>query len=256
MPFSNCLSLGNVVLPGTHKDLSEFIDISLPHPEGLIGLYWITGNGSRSVRNYADAAKPLAVIGTPTFDAVGARVDKANYFDTGLVNGLDRTWVVIAKPHAIATSNDRACLVTNRAFASSNFRGDSFSFEETNLVLNRFDKTAPVSGQAPSLSIATADGTKWNGLCAITQADGVARTGWRKDGTTTWTADSAATTRTVYPDRTLRIGGDLTSNADTVGYADIAFVALHNVILTKPQVEENMAYISQLLQQSSGVPAF
>jgi hypothetical protein len=253
MAISNYLKLGDaVVLPGNHPNLLSFLDISLPNPAGLVGLYLLGGSASASLRNFADSTKPLVAAGAPVMGAFGATLSAANYFDTGITTGADRTWTVIAKPSLAAASADRSVLVSNRRYTGGNYRGDAFTWEEPNLLLNRFDRTLATSGQAAALSVAGA-ADAWNGFAAITDSTGVAKTGWRKNGTTTWTAPSASVSRTVYTGDTLRIGS---SPSVETGTSNVGLVALQNVILTQAQVDENMAYLSELLADNYGITAF
>jgi len=254
MSTTNYIKLGDsVVLPGTHINLLSFLNITLPNPAGLVGLYLIAGSVNTSLRNFADSTKPLSAIGSPTVSSFGAVLSASNYFDTGITTGADHTWTVVAKPVLASVSTQRACLVSNRRFTASTYRGDALSWEETNLLMNRFDKTAAASGQAPSMSVVGAVTTAWNGFASIVGADGVAQTGWRKNGATVWSGLSSATTRTVYTGDTLRIGGSPLNDA---GSASIGLVALQNAILTQAQVDANMTYLSNLLSTNYGVAAF
>lgn len=253
MSITNYLKLGDsVVLPGNHPSLLSFLNISLPHPDGLVGLYLIGGNVSTSLRNFADSSKPLIAVGSPTVGAFGATLSSANYFDTGITTGVDRTWTVIAKPTLAAVSGDRSVLISNRRFTGGNYRGDAFTWEETNLLLNRFDRTMPASGQATSMSVTGATDT-WNGFAAITDSTGVATTGWRKNGSTSWTAPSASVSRTLYTGDNLRIGS---SPIAETGTSSVGLVVLQNVVLTQAQVNANMSYLSALLAANYGISAF
>lgn len=253
MPISNYLKLGDsVVLPGNHPNLLSFLDISLPNPAGLVGLYLLGGSASASLRNFADSSKPLVAVGAPTMGAFGATLSNANYFDTGIATGIDRTWTVIAKPTLAAASANRSVLVSNRRFTGGNYRGDALTWEETNLLINRYDRTMSTSGQAPALSVAGA-ADAWNGFAAIADAAGVATTGWRKNGTTTWGAPSASGARTEYTGETLRIGSSLNAEAGT---SSVGLVVLQNATLTQAEVDENMTYLSALLTDNYGIAAF
>jgi hypothetical protein len=245
--------MGNVLLPGTHRKLSSFADLALPNAAGLTGLYLINGSSALSLKNYADPTKPLAVVGSPAFGAFGATLGPANYFNTGLVESVNRTWLVIAHPKPIAATIDRACLVSNRRFVSSQFRGDSMQWEETNILQNRFDRSQATTGQAFTMSVTGANMATWNGFAGVVQADGVARTGWRKNGATTWTADSAAGARTVYAGSPVLIGGTYTGET---GSADVALVAMHDAVLSKAEIEANFTYLSGWLVALSGIASF
>ncbi|WLG43233.1 hypothetical protein [Pseudomonas sp. FP1740] len=255
MAVTNGLKLGSAVLPGTHRKLSSFTELVLPNSAGLKGLYLINGNSPASLKNYADPAKPLTVVGSPSFGTFGATLDSSNYFNTGLVEDVNRTWLVIVAPKPITATVDRACLVSNRRFepGSGFFRGDAMQWEETRVLQNRYDRTQVTSGQAPGMFITGAVMTAWNGFAGVVQADGVARTGWRKNGTTTWTADSVAGARTVYPDFPILIGGTYTGDASS---STVALVAMHDAALTKAEIEANFTYLSGWLVALSGIAPF
>jgi hypothetical protein len=252
MPISNYLQLGDVVLPGTHLKLVDFVEIELPYPAGLVGLYMFGGDASRSIRNHANSDKPLTVVGAPTISEFGATLDVNNCFDTGLVNGIDRTWTIVAKPKVVTTSAGRASLVGNRRFTNSLYRGEGVQFIEANLLQNYFDRTDVTSGIAP-LTLVAPDVTAWNGFVAIAGADGIGDTAWRHGGSTAWVAPRPAVSRTVYSGATLRIGGGST---DCPAPCDIGLVALQDVRLTRAQAEANLAYLSELLADLQDIPAF
>lgn len=253
MSLTNLLNLGSVILPGSHRNISSFSELALPNAAGLKGLYMINGNSSVSLKNYADPTKPLTVVGSPAFSTFGATLGPANYFNTGLVEDLNRTWLIIAAPKPISATVDRACLVSNRRFVASQFRGDSMQWEETNILQNRFDRSQATTGQAFTMSVTGANMMNWNGFAGVVQADGVARTGWRKNGTTSWTADSAAGARTVYSGSPVLIGGTYTGETGSVG---IALVAMHDAALTKAEVDANFTYLSGWLSSNFGINTF
>jgi hypothetical protein len=253
MSITNSLKLGTVVLPGTHRKLSSFAPLALPNAAGLKGLYLINGNSSVSLKNYADPTKPLTVVGSPAFASFGATLDATNYFNTGLVEDVNRTWLVIASPKPISASIDRACLVSNRRFVSSQFRGDSLQWEETNILQNRFDRSQATTGQAFTMSVTGANMTAWNGFAGVVQADGVASTGWRKNGATTWAADSAAGARTVYTGSPILIGGTYTGETGSSG---VALVAMHDAVLSKAEIDANFTYLSNFLSANYGIATF
>jgi hypothetical protein len=253
MSTTNYVKLGDsVVLPGTHLNILSFLNITLPFPQGLVGLYLFGGSISTSLRNYADNTKPLTVLGTPTVSSFGMTMNATNYFDTGLNTGLDRTWTVVAKPKLAAVTGDRACLITNRRFTGGQFRGDAMQWLETNNLQNYFDMSAASSGSA-ALSVAGANTSLWNGFAGIVGSDGVAQTGWRKSGATTWRTPTTATTRTLYSGNNLLIGGSLSGET---GSSDIGLVILQNAVLTQAQVDANMTYLSNLLSTSYGITPF
>lgn len=253
MSTTNYVKLGSsVVLPGTHMNILSFLNITLPNPQGLVGLYLFGGSVSTSLRNYADGTKPLTVLGSPTVSSFGMTMNATNYFDTGINTGLNRTWTVIAKPKLATVTGDRACLITNRRFTGGLFRGDAMQWLETNSLQNYFDKSAAASGSAV-LSIAGANTSLWNGFAGIVGSDGVAQTGWRHGGTTTWRTPTAPDTRTLYSGNNLLIGGSLSGET---GSSDIGMVVLQNAVLTQAQVDANMTYLSNLLSTNYGVAAF
>lgn len=253
MSMTNGLKLGNAVLPGAHRKLSGFTELALPNAAGLKGLYLINANSSASLKNYADPTKPLTVTGSPSFGSFGATLSATNYFNTGLVEDLNRTWLIIAMPKPISASVDRACLVSNRRFVASQFRGDSMQWEETNNLQNRFDRSQATTGQAFALPVTGANMASWNGFAGVVQADGVARTGWRKNGATTWSFDSAAGARTVYTGSPILIGGTYTGET---GSADIALVAMHDAVLSKAEIDANFTYLSGWLAANYGIAPF
>jgi hypothetical protein len=253
MSTTNSLKLGDVVLPGAHRKLSSFAELSLPNAAGLTGLYLINGNSAVSLKNYADPTKPLAATGAPAFGSFGATLGPANYFNTGLVETVDRTWLIIARPKPISATIDRACLVSNRRFVASQFRGDSMQWEETSNLQNRFDRSQATTGQAFALPVTGANMDSWNGFAGVVQADGVARTGWRKNGTTTWSFDSTAGARTVYTGSPILIGGTYTGET---GSSDVALVAMHDAVLSKAEIDANFTYLSNFLSANYGIATF
>lgn len=253
MPLTNLLNLGSVILPGTHRNISSFSELALPNAAGLKGLYLINGNSSVSLKNYADPTKPLTVVGSPAFGTFGATLGPTNYFNTGLVEDLNRTWLIVAAPKPISAIVDRACLVSNRRFVASQFRGDAMQWEETNILQNRFDRSQATTGQAFATVVTGADMTVWNGFAGVVQADGVARTGWRKNGATSWTADSTPGARTVYNGSPILIGGTYTGETGT---SNVALVSMHDAVLSKTEIEANFTYLSGWLAGNYNIAAF
>ncbi|GAB3046881.1 hypothetical protein GCM10027214_06050 [Stenotrophomonas tumulicola] len=47
MPLTRALSLRDVIVPGIHPKLGSFLDLDLPHKEGLTGIYILGGGGGR-----------------------------------------------------------------------------------------------------------------------------------------------------------------------------------------------------------------
>lgn len=81
--------------------------LTLPDLDGLVAEYVLGGSQATSIVNRANAAAPLTVVGTPTYNAHDAFVTNGGYgnngFDTGLAPVGDVTMIAISKTASIGT---------------------------------------------------------------------------------------------------------------------------------------------------------
>jgi len=255
--MSKVFNLGDVVLPGVHPKIGSFARFAPPVTTALVGAYVLGGNAVASVRNRA-GGPPLSVVGAPTIGSeFGARLDHDNCFDTGLAPSASRTWIVVAKPQSLTGSGaaNKASLLGNHTYVSSNLRGDQMWMGNPSAFYNQADINGPSPANVAQV-VSALDPAKWAALVGtVDSAAGVMDCARRQSGVRTWVNPTTGISgRATYSDKKVRIGGDGTGTPGIYAHnVDIGLVLMHGTALSRAEIDTQLDYISQWLASTFGI---
>lgn len=250
-------NIGDVTIPGDHPHISSFVKLDLPVTTALVGAYVFGGNAAMSARNRANPAVPMFPVGSPTIDPLFcATLQHANCFDTGLTPSFNRTWIAVVKPQNLSgsTAADRAPIIGNQVYVSTNLRGDQM-YMAAGAFNNQADRNAATAANVGQV-VSVLNSSKWAALVGIVDADaGILDCCRRQDGVRTWVSPTGTISgRALYTDRTLRIGGDGTPPTGMhAAPVQVGMVLVHEAALTRAQVDEQLDYLDSFLSGYFGI---
>lgn len=200
-------------------------------PAGLKGLYILDSTFGDQLKNYADAASPLSMIGAPASTGYGYNLSPSGGFETGIEETSDMTIAVIAKP-----------LSTGGAIIAHTGNAASLQPEAASLFIGDGGTGSAVRGGAkdgagafrnvailPVNSGGAADPSAWNLMLASFDAAGIDNI-WGRSGTD-YPAVITTTGRTLKAG-TIRLGASLTTNTLYNGACTVAAAAIWQRKLT------------------------
>lgn len=244
--MTNALRLSGVTLPGTaYPKKKNFIIPNLPVKTGLVGLYVLGGSSALSLVNHANPALPLAAVGLPTINALGAVCNYQNCFDTGIPGTSlnDLTVISVAKP--VVTSS-----AASQAMIASNYNGAGEADSSCFLYASSVPRFSSLAGQvggttlSSAIVISTYDNTKWNSFASRMTSAGKAKSWTQVSGAQTVGAESAAGSRSTVA-RNIRVGGHHSANASSfVGSVELQMVAIFAASLADAEIAQNLAYLN------------
>ncbi|MCC2673283.1 MAG: hypothetical protein K0R58_230 [Ramlibacter sp.] len=252
--MTNALRLDGVTLPGTgYPKKKNFVVPNFPVTSGLLGLFVIGGNQSLSLINHADSDAPALVVGSPTFNELGATLSQVNCLDTQLPSTSAMTIISVAKvilPAGASPFADSAMICSNFLGGGSN-TGDSLSLR--NATGAKVSALVQTSGgiNASNQDISTGTAGQWNAFVGRYKSTGEAKAWWSHSGTVVSAAESAAATR-VAISSALRIGGHY-QPAQYTGPIEVQMVAIFNQALADADVASNLAYLTATYGPAIGV---
>ncbi|GAB3053978.1 hypothetical protein [Stenotrophomonas tumulicola] len=257
MAITRALSLGSVVLPGVHPKLGSFMELELPHMDGVIGIYVLGGSLESSVINRVNPTERATIIGSPQLDPSGFGIicNWANCLDIGKQATPDRTWYAISRPRTAADPGNAALantIVSNKNFVGSPSRqtGDQLFWHQTPAINNVAENATAVNTNSAPASGYDAD--KW--AAAVGYVDtvaGVNRAGSRQGGgPMRWSFTPGGLTIPRATDgsgRTIRVGA-LATNSDVGERGDAHVGIFINVNRTHSEsiIEDNVNYVGNV----------
>lgn len=212
--------------------------LTLPDRTELLGEYIFGGTQAESIKNRANPALPLTVVGTPTYTAHGAvTTNGSNGFLTGISGGADITLLAIRK---LPSSINFTCAVGNDTNSNQ-----LYGLAQYNGTTYLFDSVGFTTGENNGAQLAApASDTSYFMQAAVTKSGSLSRIYQYASGVQSFDDASLAMTRIPAE---IRIGGGSGSNAGFT--CEIAYVAIYDRALTAAEVQA--AYASLAAYYSS-----
>lgn len=251
--MSSVIALNDVVLPGSgYMHIADFVPLELPITAGLRGLYRFGTSLELSKRNLADPDAPLAPIGSPTINVLGASLSNSHCFDTGLVSTPDMTMISIAKMIQVTSTAAGAALVSS-AVIDGVARGDTLAIFGTTTPDYRVRATGGYTSGWQNSDLITSGATagNWNFFGARITSAAEVQSVYGRDGLALQSSTAVDPgDRSTYTGRTLRIGG---AYATYSGSTEHLLTAIYDQALTVAQLQSILDYLRQEWAPAVGV---
>lgn len=207
--------------------------LTLPDRSALLGEYLLGGTQASSIKNRANPAKPLTVVGAPTYTARGAVTTNAsNGFMTGISGGADITLLAIRKVPSsanftVAVGDDTD---SNKIYGLAQYQGFNYVYDSVGVTtgLNNGAKVA-----------APAAGTSYFMQAAVSKSGGLSRIYQYASGVQSHVDAVTAFTRTPAE---IRIGGGPRSDAGVT--CEIGYVAIFDRALAAAEIDAAYASLA------------